>query len=215
MGRFLSNNDVIKLFKERDAIVADSELTDMEKNAIVERINNSIIEKLSFLVYSGTKLYKKFPNYEDLVQEGFVGLVKATKRFNYKLFPNFFVFAEKSIKYSVKRAASRFDIVYNPNKVRVVYSELSEREDPGDGVDTPEELFFEKETEYKISKALEGFSDRDRDIVKRIFGLGQYKKQQTLRDIGPIYDLTHERVRQIKNQVITKLRNNESLAELY
>lgn len=216
MGRkFLSNNDIVNLFEKRDSISENLDIPEVKRNSEVEQINNHIIEKLSFLVYSGTKAYRKFSNYEDLIQEGFLGLIKATKRFDYNLFPNFFVFAEKSIGYSVKRAASRFDIVYNPNKVRVMYADSEENDEieVEYNVETPEEIFFVKEAEDKISKALNNFSDRDKDIVKRIFGLDNYDGQ-TLREIGPIYNLTHERVRQIKNQVITKLRKNESLLEL-
>ena len=214
MARFMTNVETIKLFEEIDDIKTNNTLPEEIRNREVASIQNKIVEKLAFLVYSNTKLYRKFPNYEDLVQEGFIGLLKAVRKFDRNLFPNFFVYSERWIRHSVKRAASRFDVVYNPNRNRVVYAEPSEvgREEMVE--ETPEDIFFTKETNSKIEEVLDDFPGRDREIVERIFGLGD-RQHQTLREIGPMFGLTHERVRQIKNQVIIKLRKNESLNELY
>lgn len=212
-SRFMTNNEVVALFKEADELKL-SDLPEKEKDAQISKIHNKIIEGLSFIVYSNVRQYRKFPNYEDLVQEGFVGLVKAVKKFNHTLFPNFFVYSERWIRHSVKRAASRFDVVYNPKRHRVVYAEPAEIGEEQEAEETPEDTFFTKETSQKIEEVLEDFPLRDRDIIKRIFGLGDYDSQ-TLREIGPVYDLTHERVRQIKNKVISKLCKSDSLNELY
>lgn len=214
MGKFMTNAETIELFKKIDDLKNNSNFPEEILNREVNVIQNEIIEKLSFLVYSNARSYRKFPNYEDLVQEGFIGLLRAVRKFNCNLFPNFFVYAEQWIRHSVKRSASRFDVVYNPNKIRVVYAEPSDIGKEDESNFTPEDIFFVKETSIKIEKVLKDFPTRDREIVKRIFGLGEYK-QQTLREIGPIFGLTHERIRQIKNKVILKLRKNKSLNELY
>jgi RNA polymerase primary sigma factor len=49
-------------------------------------------------------------------------------------------------------------------------------------------------------------SDRERDIVKKFFGLGV--PEMTLEEIGDEFGLTRERVRQIKEKAIRKLRPN-------
>jgi len=210
----MTNAETLKLFEAIDELKADNTLPDEIRNRQVASIQNKIVEGLAFLVYSNTKLYKKFPNYEDLVQEGFIGLLNAVRQFDRNLFPNFFVYAERWIRGCVKRAASRFDVVYNPNKTRVVYAEPAEIGKEEEVEETPEETFFAKETSSRIEEVLNEFPDRDREIVKRIFGLGG-SEPQTLREIGPMFGLTHERIRQIKNKVISKLRKNESLSELY
>lgn len=210
----MTNTETIELFKKAEELKESNSLPQEILAKEINAIHNKIIEGLSFLVYSNAKMYRKFSNYEDLVQEGFIGLLRSVRKFNYKLFPNFFVFSEIRIRNRIKRAASRFDIVYNPNRSRVVYAEPTEigREERVEN--TPEETFFLKENGKQIEKALEDFPDRDREIVKMIFGLGRYKPQ-TLRKIGPMFDLTHERIRQIKNKVIAKLRKNGNLGELY
>lgn len=214
MSRFMTNAETLKLFKKIDELKDNGNLPEEVLNREVAAIHNRIVEKLSFLVYSNCKMYNKFSNYEDLVQEGFIGLLRAVRKFNHNLFPNFFVYAERWIRHSVKRAASRFDVVYNPNKTRVVYAEPLELGIEEETEITPEDAFFQKEKSSKIEEVLKDFPVRDREIVKRIFGLGEYN-QQTLREIGPLFNLTHERIRQIKNKIILKLRKNENINELY
>ena len=213
MSQIISNSEVMKLFREADEIKADAQLTEAQKKDKVENIHNKIIKELSFLVYNGAKSYRKFPNYEDLVQEGFIGLLKAVRKFEHARFPNFFVYAEQWIRHRIKNSASRFDVVYNPNKQRVVYAD-----DLGDSVEeetefTPEDVYFEVEKKESIKKVLDEFPEREREIVKRIFGLDDHSPQ-TLREIGPDFDITYERIRQIKNNVISKLRKNQRLNDL-
>lgn len=212
MSKIVSNSEIMDMFKEIDEFRLESDLTPEKLEEAVRRKQDLIVEKLSFLVYSNARPYRNFPNYDDLVQEGFVGLIKAVRKFEWHRFPNFFVYSNQWIRHSVKRSASRFDVVYNPNKNRVVYSEPDETEViPAD--EGPEEVFFSQEKVDSIDKILGDFPDRDREIVQRIFGLGGFKPQ-TLREIGPQFNLTYERVRQIKNNVINKLRKSQVLFDL-
>lgn len=212
----ISNDEVIELFKSAESIKNDTTLSPEQIESHVRDIHNKIIKELSFLVYRNSKPYRKFSNYEDLVQEGLIGLLKAVRRFDYRRYPNFFLYAEQWIRHSIKRSASRFDVVYNPDRKRVVYAEITsdangkEEEDPT----TPEDVFFAKEIQVRVREVLNEFSERDREIVERIFGLGD-QSPQTLREIGPDFNLTYERIRQIKNNVISKLKKNQILNDLY
>jgi len=58
-----------------------------------------------------------------------------------------------------------------------------------------------KEIERVLAHTL---SDRERDIVKKFFGIGV--PEMTLEEIGDEFGLTRERVRQIKEKAIRKLR---------
>ncbi len=60
-----------------------------------------------------------------------------------------------------------------------------------------------KEIERVLASTL---SDRERDIVKKFFGLGV--PEMTLEEIGDEFGLTRERVRQIKEKAIRKLKPN-------
>ena len=48
--------------------------------------------------------------------------------------------------------------------------------------------------------------DSERNIVKAFYGIGQ--QEMTLEEIGTKFGLTRERVRQIKEKAIRRLRNN-------
>jgi len=74
----------------------------------------------------------------------------------------------------------------------------------------------ESETKYdvdtrlkaKLEGTLNKLTKRERDIVKCYFGIDTECEAMTLEAIGDKYDLTKERVRQIKEKGIRKLRHN-------
>ena len=57
-----------------------------------------------------------------------------------------------------------------------------------------------------LFEALDGLDNREKDIIQRFFGLGSEEKQ-TLEQIGNDYSLTRERIRQIKDRALRKLRS--------
>ncbi len=58
----------------------------------------------------------------------------------------------------------------------------------------------------EVDRALETLTDRERDIIKYFFGIGC--SEMTLEEIGEKFDLTRERVRQIKEKAIRRLRHS-------
>ena len=58
----------------------------------------------------------------------------------------------------------------------------------------------------EVERALEILTDRERDIIRYFFGIGC--SEMTLEEIGEKFDLTRERVRQIKEKAIRKLRTS-------
>jgi RNA polymerase primary sigma factor len=68
----------------------------------------------------------------------------------------------------------------------------------------------------ELNKTLEILDDRERDIIESYFGINTKHNGMTLDDIGERYELTKERIRQIKEKAIRKLRHNSnSLFELF
>ncbi len=57
----------------------------------------------------------------------------------------------------------------------------------------------------EITRALSTLTDREKDIIILSFGIGQ--EQMSLEEIGAKYSLTRERVRQIREKAIKRLRN--------
>ena len=58
----------------------------------------------------------------------------------------------------------------------------------------------------EIEKALKGLNTRERTVIEAYFGIG--RPEMTLEEIGIKYNLTRERVRQIKEKAIRQLRLN-------
>lgn len=67
-----------------------------------------------------------------------------------------------------------------------------------------DKVFIRKE----IDNVLSILTSRERDIIISYFGLGDVCEPMTLEVIGERYGLTKERVRQIKQRAIRKLRHN-------
>ena len=60
----------------------------------------------------------------------------------------------------------------------------------------------------EIARVLEQLTPRERDIIKMFFGIGC--QEMTLEEIGAHFNLTRERVRQIKEKAIRRLKGGRS-----
>ena len=58
----------------------------------------------------------------------------------------------------------------------------------------------------EIDRALSTLTERESDIIKMFFGIGC--QEMTLEEIGDKFQLTRERVRQIKEKAIRRLRQD-------
>ena len=58
----------------------------------------------------------------------------------------------------------------------------------------------------EINTALQSLNERERNVIEAFFGINQ--QEMTLDEIGTKYGLTRERVRQIKEKAIRRLRNS-------
>jgi len=69
----------------------------------------------------------------------------------------------------------------------------------------PDEIFKKKIQKEKLQKALNKIGTREREVLERNFGLGEYEPH-TLEEISRIMNITRERVRQIKENALRKLK---------
>jgi len=72
---------------------------------------------------------------------------------------------------------------------------------------TPDEATFEKALTEAIEESLSGLKERESKILRLYFGLDG-EDPMTLEDIGTLLGITRERVRQIKEKALLKLRHN-------
>jgi RNA polymerase primary sigma factor len=71
---------------------------------------------------------------------------------------------------------------------------------------TPEEAFSDLQTRKIIEEALATLPPKQQRIMELRFGLGDCKRDHTLEEIGEIFGVTRERIRQIEAKIIEKLR---------
>ena len=70
----------------------------------------------------------------------------------------------------------------------------------------PDRELIHESLRTEIERALETLTPREADVVRLYFGLGD-QHPMTLEEIGETFDLTHERVRQIKEKAIRRLKH--------
>ena len=70
----------------------------------------------------------------------------------------------------------------------------------------PDKELIHESLRTEIERALETLTPREGDVIKLYFGLGNHHPM-TLEEIGETFDLTRERVRQIKEKAIRRLKH--------
>jgi len=82
-----------------------------------------------------------------------------------------------------------------------LYDVLNSGESPN-----PDKTLLHESLRVEIERALETLTPREGDVVRLYFGLGD-EHPMTLEEIGETFDLTRERVRQIKEKAIRRLKH--------
>ena len=83
-----------------------------------------------------------------------------------------------------------------------LYDVLNSGESPN-----PDKTLLHESLRIEIERALETITLREADVIRLYFGLGN-QHPMTLEEIGITFDLTRERVRQIKEKAVRRLKHN-------
>ncbi len=76
-----------------------------------------------------------------------------------------------------------------------------------DELPAPDRMLLDESLKLEIENILGGLSKREAEVIRLYFGLGQ-EHPLTLEEIGERFKLTRERVRQIKEKAIKRLRHS-------
>ena len=154
----------------------------------------------------------------ELISDGNMGLLRAIEKFDESKDVKFISYAvwwiRQAMLESIKKKNAINFVEIEPNTDNDASMDKKLIEDDED--DTYFNNDFsnendEKESEIKIGqkniviKLLNVLDERERDVIESYYGIND-KKELTLTDIGKKYNLSSERVRQIKKKGLMKLR---------
>jgi len=75
-----------------------------------------------------------------------------------------------------------------------------------DSNDLPDEKAMKNALKDEFNDVLNKYTDRERDIIINRFGL-QNQEEKTLEELGQVYDVTRERIRQIESKTLKRLKH--------
>ena len=108
------------------------------------------------------------------------------------------------VKQSLKNAGKHIsmDAPFAEGEDSNLYDVISASETP-----MPDTELVKESIREEIGRVLDTLSEREADVIKLYYGIGQ-SSTMTLDEIGNTFDLTRERVRQIREKAIRKLRKS-------
>lgn len=155
---------------------------------------------------------------DDLTSEGAIGLMKAARRYDPSRGKPFVTFAAPYIRRSIEEAIARLetdaDLRSTDESLPVGshnnYTLLNVLED----VNAPRaDAAVEQSTlSDDLVAAIGILSERERAVVSRYYGIGC--ERQTMAEIGQSLEMKRERVRQVRDQAVRKLRRATRRQEL-
>ena len=251
--------DEIKNFKPLDSEV-EIELAVLAKKGDLEAINKLITHNLRFVVAVAKKFQGQGIPFEDLINEGNLGLIKAVDRFDESRGFRFISYAVWWITQGIRQAIQKTGrVIRLPAHIRESMGKLYrksieleqniEREPSAEELaeitktspgwiddlkkvftepvsldesfgdsDTalmhllaskdprPETTLMKNSLEKEILSVLDTLDDREKFVIINYFGF-QGKEQKNLQEIGNDLNITSERVRQIKDRALQRLRH--------
>jgi RNA polymerase sigma factor (sigma-70 family) len=196
---YVSNDEVLSLIK----IYREAPFKRKRK------IKGTILRRLDYLVYAKIKGYRNRPHYEDLLQEGRVGLMKAVEDFDYTRGINFFKYARWHIQSRITCLVKRH------KREEARKGKMIEGGQQTDECEASPEIRYEiMEGVRVLRKAMDTLPDMDRHVLIMRFGMDG-SNEQTLRQIGETFSLTKQRIAQIEKKAISKLKKNRQFKNFF
>lgn len=172
--------------------------TRIVNGALADKLESKLVGDLDYLIYSVIFKYKRFNNYDDLYQEGAIGLLKAIRKFNTD---NSFHFCRYSLWW-IKARISRSIKKLNLNK-NVPYEQKNEAINEND----PEKNVIITQDIFGLNYAIEKLPEKHQQIIKMRYGLCSMK-EHNLQELSDELNMTREGIRQLEHRILSKLRNN-------
>ncbi len=195
--------EMIAQQKKRSSLSRAAEMTEWFTR--VMKCRSALVRANMALVLAMAKR-TRIPNVDfgEIVSEGNMALLRSIEKFNASLGFKFSTYACRAILKSFNRMAtktgryrSHFPVEYDPEMERSDFDEKRHEIQRDNSVDALREI---------LSQNRAHLTDVERKIVQARFALGTVEKKRTLAEVGKLVGLTNERVRQLQNSALAKIR---------
>ena len=192
---------------------------DYKENHNLDSRDKLINANLKFVVNIAKKYTGRGLSYSDLIAEGNMGLLKAIDKFDGAKGYKTITYSVWWIKQSILEAIDkRNGIEHEDLPLDTEGSSLFDTDDYdvqpliGDEFkeDSIESSLNKEDLQSSVEIVLHGLTPRERTIVEKYYGLGG-EKEMTLEEIGKEMNLTKERIRQINDKALKKMKSNALL----
>lgn len=201
------------LNKYFDEVGKEELLTREQESALSKRIlagderavNQLVKANLRFVMTVARQYQGKGVELEDLISEGSIGMVKAARKFDASKGARFVSFAASYVRQQMERAVKPAEAVSidAPLGRRSNMSLLSVLVNK-DAAIADKRTYSEASAEA-IAQALSALNEREQVVIKGFFGIGQ--EHETMAEIAERMGLKRERVRQIRDKAVRKIRS--------
>lgn len=187
-----------------------------------ERALNRLIEaNLRFVVVIARQYQGQGLSMEDLVSEGNMGLMKAARKFDASRglrFVNYaVVFIRQQIEKAVRKESDELRVESTRDgQTRSVDAPLGSKANVSllsvlVNADSPQadQRVYNASLEDAIERSLQTLNERETSVINAYFGIGE--ERQTMAEIGERMALKRERVRQIRDRAVRRLKKNMKL----
>lgn len=171
------------------------------------KIANQIINDISFCIFSKIKGYKNCEYYEDLVQEGKLGIFYALKKFDPKRSSNFFQFVNWYIKNQIR------NYILKQEKYKEIPTEASEITKLMNSTEDFEERVLQIESKVVLLSIFKKFPEKEQKILEQKSGL--FGSPQTYDEISERFSVSKQRVSQIYKNSLDKIKNNKKIKDYF
>lgn len=169
--------------------------------AAAKHNEDKLVSSLTYLVYSAVGKYRRFNNYDDLFQEGMIGLVKAVRNYNPDLTFHFTRYAMWWIKSYIWRSIKK------SNAIRITGDETMIDDEAG--IDNPESQMLRSEQIRQVRKIMTTLPDKHKNVIKLRYGFEG--EECSFQSLGEKLNMTREGIRQLEHRIITQLKTNDIL----
>lgn len=214
------NNEIKLYFKEIDKF---KPLSKKDEKKIGIRIkkgdstarNELVSSNLKFVV-NVAKAYKGYGvPFTDLISEGNLGLIRAAEKYDYKKDVKFISYSVWWIRQAIQEYLKKNKLIddIETSNDEHDYENCTVDEEGNEVINNVQYLCDEYNPELEESRRkiivqlFSCLSERERVIMSNYYGLND-TDVLTLEEIGKKYNLTKERVRQIKEKALRKIRSN-------